>query len=55
MERESFRLSQNIDLALNFKNLFDLTHFETSTFGVWENGISPGAPFSGFGTVTVRY
>jgi iron complex outermembrane recepter protein len=36
-----YRLSKNLDVALNFKNLFNKKYFETSTFGTWENGISP--------------
>jgi iron complex outermembrane recepter protein len=50
-----YRFSKNIDFALNLKNLFDRKYFETSTFGTWENGISPGAPFTAFGTIRFRY
>jgi iron complex outermembrane recepter protein len=50
-----YRFSRNFDVALNFKNLFNKKYFETSTFGVWENGISPGAPFTMFGTIRFRY
>jgi iron complex outermembrane recepter protein len=50
-----YRFSRNIDLALNIKNLFNRKYFETSTFGSWENGISPGAPFTAFGTIRFKY
>jgi hypothetical protein len=44
-----------VDLALNFKNSFDTKYFETSTFADPFAGISPGAPFSVFGSLMVRY
>jgi iron complex outermembrane receptor protein len=46
---------KHVDLALNIKNLFNIDYIETSTFGDPFAGISPGAPFSVFGTVTARY
>jgi iron complex outermembrane receptor protein len=50
-----YRPIKHLDLALNFKNIFDVRYWETSTFADPFGGISPGAPFSVFGTVTVRY
>jgi iron complex outermembrane recepter protein len=50
-----YRRWKHLDLALNFKNLFDVEYFETSTFADPDAGISPGAPFSVFGSVTARY
>jgi iron complex outermembrane receptor protein len=50
-----YRPFKHLDLALNFKNIFDVRYYETSTFADPFGGISPGAPFSVFGTVTVRY
>lgn len=50
-----YRFSKHVDAALNIKNLFNRKYFETSTFGTWENGISPGAPFTAFGTIRIRY
>ena len=50
-----YRPWKHLDLALNFKNLFDTDYIETATFGDPFAGISPGAPFSVFGTLTARY
>jgi iron complex outermembrane receptor protein len=47
-----YRRFKHLDLALNFKNLFDVNYFETSTFADTDAGISPGAPFSVFGTIS---
>jgi iron complex outermembrane receptor protein len=50
-----FRRWKHVDLALNFRNVFDTDYYETSTFADPFAGISPGAPFSVYGTLTVRY
>ena len=50
-----FRRWKHLDLALNFRNLFDQEYFESSNFGDADAGITFGAPFSVFGTVTARY
>ena len=50
-----YRRWKHLDLALNFRNLFDQEYFESSNFGDADAGISFGAPFSVFGTVTARY
>ena len=50
-----YKLTRHVDLAVNFKNLFDVRYFETSTFGDTFGGISPGPPFSVFGSITARY
>jgi outer membrane receptor protein involved in Fe transport len=50
-----YKLGKHLDLAVNFRNIFNTTYDETSTFSDVFGGISPGAPFSVFGTVTARY
>jgi iron complex outermembrane receptor protein len=50
-----YKVNKYFDLAVNIKNLFDTKYYETSTFGVWENGISPGAPFTIFATLSLSY
>jgi iron complex outermembrane receptor protein len=50
-----YRITRHLDLAVNFKNLFDVRYFETSTFGDPFGGITPGPPFSVFGSITARY
>jgi outer membrane receptor protein involved in Fe transport len=50
-----YRPWKHLDLALNIKNLFNTDYFETATFGDPFAGISAGAPFSVYGTVTARY
>jgi iron complex outermembrane receptor protein len=50
-----YRVNRHLDLAVNFKNLFDVRYFETSTFGDPFGGITPGPPFSVFGSITARY
>lgn len=43
------------EIAVNFRNLFDIRYWEASTFSDPFTGISPGAPFSVYGTITARY
>lgn len=44
---------ENWRAALNFKNLFDIRYFESSTFG--QARITPGAPFTIIGSVSVEF
>jgi iron complex outermembrane recepter protein len=50
-----YKFTRHLDLAVNFRNIFNVRYFETSTFGDPFGGISPGAPFSVFGSITARY
>jgi iron complex outermembrane recepter protein len=50
-----YKIGKHVELGVNFRNLFDVEYYETSTFGDVFGGISPGAPFSVFGTITARY
>jgi iron complex outermembrane receptor protein len=50
-----YKITRHVDLAVNFRNIFDVRYYETSTFGDPFGGISPGAPFSVFGSITARY
>jgi iron complex outermembrane receptor protein len=50
-----YKLGKHLDFAVNVRNVLDVNYFETSTFGVAESGITPGAPVSVFGTITARY
>jgi len=50
-----YKVTRHVDLAVNFRNLFDVRYFETSTFADPFGGITPGPPFSVFGSITARY
>ncbi|MBF2047905.1 MAG: TonB-dependent siderophore receptor [Elainella sp. C42_A2020_010] len=47
-----FYRRDNWQVQLNLKNLFDVDYFESA---ISRNGVSPGAPFTILGTVSVRF
>lgn len=47
-----FYRRDNWQVQLNFKNLFDVDYFENA---ISRNSVSPGAPFTILGTVSVRF